>query len=160
MLHSSHVREEWAHVRGTMLQTPRSVQKEEKVLLQLLELTLPCSPWWRPWWWGSSAPAAHGGPQGREDPPYSKWRTPCQSKWMCSGEIWNCWRATLQQEKSRRRKEWHTGGAVGWSHPTIPHSPALLSLRRRSNSQEWRRKFEPGKKEDWNGGDWFTFVSE
>lgn len=86
----------------------------------------PLQPWCR-LWWGSSAPAAHGGPQGREDPHYSQWRTPCQSRWMCCGESWNCWRATLDQEKNRR-KEWHTGSAMGWSQPSIPHPPALLSM--------------------------------
>lgn len=121
MLHGSCVQEEWEHVRGTTLQTPRSVQKEEKGVLQALELTLSCSPWCRPLW-GSSAAAAHGEAQGREDPHYSQWRSPCQSRWMCCGERWKCWRATSSMRKAGEKSD---AQELLWADPT-PSFPTLI----------------------------------
>ena len=61
-------REEWEYVRGTTLQTPKSVKQKGQEVLQMSEQRFPCSPWSRPWWGRvspcRSPPAPHGGPHG------------------------------------------------------------------------------------------------
>lgn len=48
-LHSSSERDKLKNVKETTMQTPRSVNKEEEEVLQVLEQRFPCSPRRRSW---------------------------------------------------------------------------------------------------------------
>lgn len=73
-------REESGYVRGTALQAPGSVEKEEQQLLQLPE-QIPLQPMETM----VSAPAAQGGQWGCRDPPVARGWPPHQNRWMSGG---------------------------------------------------------------------------
>jgi len=76
-------------VRGTTLQTPRSVQKEGEEVLQAPKEQRFCSLWSRPWWAG--CPCSHGGPRGSRSP-LAAWGGPHAGAGGCPKEAVAPWR--------------------------------------------------------------------
>ena len=74
-------REEWEYLRETTLQTPRSVKKEGKEMLQAPEQRFHCSPWSRPWW-GRLCPCSPWRSTVEQISTCSPWRTSHRSRWM------------------------------------------------------------------------------
>ena len=71
-------------MRETLLQTPRSVKKDGKEVLQVPEQRFPCSPWCRPWW-DRLCPCNPRRSTVEQRSTCSLGRTPRQSRWMPEG---------------------------------------------------------------------------
>lgn len=84
-----------AFMRETVLQSPRSENKEEEVF-QVPDQRFPCSLWWR-LWWGSCPPAFNGKDHGDSRCPSAAHG---EDHWWCRLSSSSPWRTTVEQRST------------------------------------------------------------